>query len=32
MAFTTRGCEWPTFEHMSWLLKSMNRRPSGVQK
>ena len=22
IAFTTFGCEWPTFEHISWLLKS----------
>ena len=32
MAFTTLGCECPMFEHMSWLLKSMKRLPSGVQK
>ena len=32
MAFTTFGWECPMLEHISWLLKSMKRLPSGVQK
>src|SRR6185295_14814481 len=32
MARTTRSSPWPMLTHISWLLKSMKRFPSGVQK
>ena len=32
MAAMTRGSPWPMLSAISWLLKSMNRVPSGVQK
>src|SRR3954471_19142386 len=32
MALTTLGSEWPMLTHISWLLKSRKRLPSGVQK
>ena len=32
MAVTTRGSPWPMLTHISWLLKSMKRFPSGVQR
>ena len=32
MAATTFSWPWPIFVHISWLLKSRKRFPSGVQK